>query len=675
MSMEQSFNDLQEAVIKKLLATYQANLYFLHEFYPAVFERVMEETRGMPFSVAEDGDVFWLSNPEQKLSLVTLAERQHYFEQLKLDVIRLRIEEDYWSDHTQMTGHRDNDDFFRYTDAACRQELLTYFAQAEKSESTGGLSSKEAPICVLLGAGVGWSLRRIVEDWQIRHLIVAEYDLVRWVELLALVDLRSVHTAFSRKGGSLSLVVRDSSAALAEGIRGHVLMLSPPFMLQRTPLLLGRQPDAAMAEVFAQLRDTLWLAYQGWGFWDDEVLGLRQGLVNSAAGIPMLRRKLELPVEAVAIVVGSGPSLDDLAGELARVGDRAVVVSCGSALTALARLGIKPDIHLETERTDLTVRVLENAGLEAWLRDMVVVAPSNLSPRLFAQAGYPLMIAKSEDLAGAVLLPGVDALHVDTSPTCTNGGVDFVLRCGFRQVVLVGIDLGYRSAEAHHSHHSIYFQQADSGSEMAKVLEQTHAAHGEGWCVPGNFGGEVFSTPVFIHARYAMERTLAQFPDATVWNVNAGARIKGAQPANWESVSAHFVGGGKILALQKLLEAGEVVRPELEWEAQIQQEWQEIRQVMDLVFLSQESRNAYEVSWRLADMFETLNAQSAQWPTLYPALRGSLLHLGRIFYDGLWHLHETASDGWQAAFYDVLTTFMQRVQADLHIVATTNDET
>ena len=95
---------------------------------------------------------------------------------------------------------------------------------------------------------------------------------------------------------------------------------------------------------------------------------------------------------------------------------------------------------------------------------------------------------------------------------------------------------------------------------------------------------------------------------------------------------------------------------------------------MDLVFLSQESRNAYEVSWRLADMFETLNAQSAQWPTLYPALRGSLLHLGRIFYDGLWHLHEAACAGWQAAFYDVLTTFMQRVQADLHIVATTTDE-
>src|SRR5690606_10036454 len=58
----------------------------------------------------------------------------------------------------------------------------------------------------------------------------------------------------------------------------------------------------------------------------------------------------QLPV----FIVGNGPSLDQCFDYLHQYKDQVVIISCGTALKALHKHGIKPDFHAELEQNRAT---------------------------------------------------------------------------------------------------------------------------------------------------------------------------------------------------------------------------------------------------------------------------------------------------------------------------------
>ena len=63
--------------------------------------------------------------------------------------------------------------------------------------------------------------------------------------------------------------------------------------------------------------------------------------------------------EQPVFVVGNGPSLDSSLAFLKKNSDDIIIISCGTAIRALLKNNIKPDLHIEMERIPELVPIME----------------------------------------------------------------------------------------------------------------------------------------------------------------------------------------------------------------------------------------------------------------------------------------------------------------------------
>ncbi|MFL9598655.1 6-hydroxymethylpterin diphosphokinase MptE-like protein, partial [Aeromonas veronii] len=89
----------------------------------------------------------------------------------------------------------------------------------------------------------------------------------------------------------------------------------------------------------------------GWGFFDDNIYALAHSHTHLQDGIPFLKRwRNSSTFEQVPVfVVGNGPSLDQSIEFIRQHQQQAIIIACGTAVSALYKTGIKPDIYVAVE--------------------------------------------------------------------------------------------------------------------------------------------------------------------------------------------------------------------------------------------------------------------------------------------------------------------------------------
>lgn len=60
--------------------------------------------------------------------------------------------------------------------------------------------------------------------------------------------------------------------------------------------------------------------------------------------------------------------------------EHAIILSCGSAISALHKAGIKPDIHVETERTKMVYDFLLTLNDPEYLKDIFFLSTDVIHP-------------------------------------------------------------------------------------------------------------------------------------------------------------------------------------------------------------------------------------------------------------------------------------------------------
>ncbi|MFE8731000.1 6-hydroxymethylpterin diphosphokinase MptE-like protein, partial [Aeromonas hydrophila] len=68
-------------------------------------------------------------------------------------------------------------------------------------------------------------------------------------------------------------------------------------------------------------------------------------------------------------VVGNGPSLDQTIGFIAEHKNKAIIIACGTAVSALYKAGIKPDTYVAVERTKSSADFLHILNAGDFLKD------------------------------------------------------------------------------------------------------------------------------------------------------------------------------------------------------------------------------------------------------------------------------------------------------------------
>lgn len=417
----------------------------------------------------------------------------------------------------------------------------------------------------VIGIGSGLHLKEVVEKSNINQLVIVDDNKDTFYLSMHFVDWEEIFTSVK---GNVKLVIGDSEADILDNLHEYCYEVGY-FALAKT-FVLRHYANETLDRLISNFFKKLIAPSSAAGFYDDERVGLAHTVENCARSIPpstvgLLQRKVECQFPAV--VIGNGPSLDKCEAFLRDNQDKLILISCGSSLSTLQNMGLKPDIHVEQERPYDTYRWLTKSTTAEFREGIYFYGLNTVHPDCFGlfdedKVGQCL---KPNDLgtiylARSIKKGGTLSFANFSNPTVTNFGLSLCTLIGMRNVFLAGVDLGMKDVEKHHSEKSYYKQLKIDTPDILKSIETTE----DKFLVPGRNGQRVYTTPALNSTRLFIEKLIEKH-ELSVFNLGDGAEIKGAPFTDFDIPIADMAGKSKaktLAALHKVVFPGGVIDPQ-----------------------------------------------------------------------------------------------------------------
>jgi hypothetical protein len=635
---------MQEATRLKLLATYQANLIFFKEEFPFVYAELEKCEPVTPFEFEENGTI-WIKHKSHEGSAAYFAElgkMQYKFFDDPQTRPRIVTSARYLTDEIFAAPYLSNPHFYHPTEPRYRFDLIRKFKEycpdPKKWLNTPGFGDHQLPIAVSFGVGYGHDVKLIIENYELRHFIIVEPDINNLDFSLYFVDYVALYHQFMYRGGRhFTILTNPDNTVLANDLMLSIRAHWPPYFVHGIALHFNDYKSEDLKGIWSILSTDLFKFYSGWGFFDDEILSLLHSAQNAMRNIPVcVREETQTVDNAVAFVVGSGPSLDKLWPVIEEYRDRAVVICCGSAISAFMKKGIKPDYHIEIERTDFTYEFLSDARVSEFLKDVPLLFLPVIPPACFDFSSKPLMILKVIDGGTQIVDIENKFPRFSTGPTVTNAGTDFALRMGFKEVYLLGVDVGYPSKDGpHHSKMSFYYEEEHALDSVAKIAQESHAVMKQTITVPGNFSDEVESSFILIQCRDLIAQSIRiSGKKSKVFNLNDGAKINGAEPLHAEDLAITATSADRVASIERIATCFS-----LDYPRDIEKNLGHLAGQMEAVhadvrdIFARPINNKLDCCDTLRDLSDYLFAKKHTSTAVFPMLRGSLYHLCQFFFE------------------------------------------
>ncbi|WP_045860444.1 motility associated factor glycosyltransferase family protein [Teredinibacter purpureus] len=392
---------------------------------------------------------------------------------------------------------------------------------------------------IITGCGLGYSLEDITHRLDVRHLCIVDPNPDSFYASLHSIDWQKILNHFTTEGRSIRFFIGVDETQVIRHIRTlrdeiglHNLVYTAIFQHFNSPL------EASFVQHY--LREYPLIA-SGTGYFDDEQIGLAHTAAHLHSGVRLFNQRKPATALPPAYIIGNGPSLDQHIDYLKKHGKNALLFSCGTAISSLAKVGIKPDFHIETERTAIIKGYLENGTTTEYRKGITLLCLNTVAPSVVNLFDETYVAVKPND-AGELLLTALQ--NQDTNeeaflplaicnPTVTNAGLSFALAMGFENIQLFGVDLGMKSGRAHHSALSIHMDIERKTQKQGFTSFEDEKTH---YAVPANFGGTLATHPILHDTNVNMALLLSLYTQSdrrfVVYNPNDGAFIDGTRPTH-----------------------------------------------------------------------------------------------------------------------------------------------
>ncbi len=379
-------------------------------------------------------------------------------------------------------------------------------------------------VLVVNGCGLGYHIGKLLNRIEVRNLVIFDPHKDSFYASLHTMDWAPIIEYFYRPGKLLKLFIGMNEADTMISLRLMTNRVGQ-HNISNTYIythLASKETEAFTDILFKQFHLTL----TGTGFLEDEQVSFAHTLDNLGENIPVLNNQKPTQKLPPAFVVGNGPSLDKLLPFLRENIDKAIIFSCGSTTGTLYKEGITPDFHVEMERIGNTTKRIKNGTDETYRANIHMLALNTVAPESMKLFPKRFMAKKVND-PGEYLIDyafGEKLPYLNIcNPTCTNTGLAYALHMGFKEIYLLGVDLGMKDAEKHHASSSQYY--TEDKEKLPNFSESEKRVNIE---VDGNFGGKIYTTANLDTSRANMEIAIRTNPTANVYNLNDGAKINGA---------------------------------------------------------------------------------------------------------------------------------------------------
>jgi hypothetical protein len=423
----------------------------------------------------------------------------------------------------------------KLTDDFIHSQFLNELAvtlKAQNEQKKNNRLPKVMPSLMLMGVGSGYHIYSLLKDHIVKKLYIYEPHSDLLYLSLFLTDWTTIFEQLNSNNTELHFSIGEFDSEL--GVSKEVESVFQKFgrFFSGYSFLYKHYHDDYLDRVTKQLSVQFVGNILGLGFYDDAILSIENFSKNF--DVPFLRPdSLDGLKDVPVYLIANGPSLDKDIQWLMEHQGNAIIISCGTALSALYKYGLKPDFHCEMERCQVTHDVLASFYDKEFFSGITLLALNTVLPSVFAMfenkvQGVKWGEASSKLFAQGLGLQEKPALLVYCNPTVSNCALAFCEKIGFTDITLFGVDMGYKS-EQHHSKNSVYYKgEQDSGLYKHKAKYK----------LKGNFDNDSFveTDEIFKYSHSVLERTLAKNPHLKVKNCSDGAYIEGAKPTQTNSL-------------------------------------------------------------------------------------------------------------------------------------------
>lgn len=396
----------------------------------------------------------------------------------------------------------------------------------DEKDQPGFVIPEFYPLVVVMGIGLGFHIEQLLRKKEIFCLYLFEPDEERFVASLYTVDWAAMLMPFvntNKKTMEIYIGADDQRELHRRLIWNFLVKQCPHFPL--LTLFFNHQGDGYSAELINETTRDMYAFMQSWGTYDDELNQMRQVFYNLKQGVNVIGESFPNLSGKKVVIVGSGPSLDSRAPILKAVQNDTIIASCGSGITVLFQMGIRPQIHFELESDGfLTNATLDSVTDADYIDDILLIGPVCLDPVFVARFKRQMLYVKaSHDFEP--YLPKQAQMPFD-GPSCVNLGFSFFLQTECQAIYLFGADLGFINETEHHAAGSAYYdEQADPTLRDINDCPNQQAFRAESVT-----GESILTRKDFYTSRWALEQAIIKQQGTgrcpEVLNCSSGLKIE-----------------------------------------------------------------------------------------------------------------------------------------------------
>lgn len=344
----------------------------------------------------------------------------------------------------------------------------SYFDEKENGKGKIKCNVSEINTMISVSTGLGFDLEKFVINHNLNNLFILEPSKDAFFLSLQLIDWAAIIKHMNDERRSLTILFSKDYNVLVESFIGSLDYVGK-YAMACSYIYSGFYQEGQehlSKKIVDVLKNRVLLAH---GFYDDARINIAHTVANFKGKVSCLKadeshnKEFNQSKQSV-FIIGNGPSLDQDIAYIKENQNKVIVISCGTALRSLYCNGIKPDVHVELERTAHIPYWIKNSAPDShffdYLKDIRLLAISHVHPDLFSLFGSGHILLKSFEAGSELIksaLPGVRVPVIEgTGGSCVHVALTASLILGFRKIYLFGVDMGYKSSEYHHSKYSLY---------------------------------------------------------------------------------------------------------------------------------------------------------------------------------------------------------------------------
>tara|TARA_Y100001960_G_scaffold328117_1_gene416111 strand:+ start:784 stop:2913 length:2130 start_codon:yes stop_codon:yes gene_type:complete len=373
---------------------------------------------------------------------------------------------------------------------------------------------------VVFGLALADHLPILADITRCRCLIIVEPHHSFFYHSLYTFDWESFLERFTRGGKTIQFVFDRNPIDISLRTSRCLRFSAPHYVEGMT--VINTYEDSLLINASNLFMEESRFINAGMGFFLDECDMMYNAYNNLCGYVGSYYKRRNCFDNKPVFVVGSGPSLDESIESIRTNKEKAIIISCGSALGILLDNAIRPDFHVELENTAYTPEFLAVTAKSHDISSITLIAAFTVHPDVLQFFKKHVYYFRSNLAPYEIFSLGDDTGIAFSTPTVSNLAFSFAQECGDGDIYLFGVDLGVRSAAQHHAKGSIY--QTYEPTWLPEILETT---------VKANFGSDdVFSDPVFLWAKSSLEARILRNEGAkrNYFNCSDGVWIEGTQP-------------------------------------------------------------------------------------------------------------------------------------------------